>query len=609
MTTVFITTTGSSTWTVPAGVTSLQVECIGGGAGGYTQSVSDYGAGGGAGAYAKTNAVSVTPGQTVYLFVGTGGAANTAGADTWANKTANTAPASTTDGALAKGGAAATSTGTVGGAGGAAASCVGNTSSSGGSGGDCSSPSAIGGGGGGGAAGPSGAGKNGGSVPTGVTTGGGGGGGSNGGSSTAASNVTAGDFNGTAGGAGTGGTGGGAANGGAGSAGGGGGGGNGGLSPVAGGAGGSDTAFDATHGCGGGGGGGGGNPGGGADTGGNGGAAGSYGGGGGGGGFGDATAGTGGSGAQGLIAITYTAPATPAFSEFGIGGALATKLSAANFSDFELVPSFGPFGSAFDQWVGASRKIWPGSSFDEEQFYVQPSESPVYGGSFGEWWQVPYRPPQGLDFEQNRLTHPLPPLSFDEWPPAHKIVYLPVDFGLFAIRPEEVLSPDPTDSVRRPKHKIVRKSRFDYSIYNRPPFDVIHGEEDWEELTEDELDDIRLQVIDEMLAELGVAPEAREEVAEALEEETPDAVAIYVQLDDGEEILRALTEQKRAAQDAEDILSALFAPMTRTLGNSPTMANDVQALLTDNHYGSGADERSRTVSSEEIETLLLGNIL
>jgi len=65
---------GSGNFTVPPGVTSLQIELWGGGAGGGQGNGSSAGAGGGGGgAYCKKNALVVTPGQLVAYSVGTGG--------------------------------------------------------------------------------------------------------------------------------------------------------------------------------------------------------------------------------------------------------------------------------------------------------------------------------------------------------------------------------------------------------------------------------------------------------------------------------------------------------------------------------------------------------
>jgi len=287
---VIITTTGGGSWIVPANVTSLQIEGIGGGANGGVSSAGGA-AGGGAGAYAKST-ISVTPGQTLYYQV-----AATA-QDTWANIAANSAPGVNTNGIVAKGAS--------GSSGGASGSCVAQAANSGGNGGSGSASAGFGGGGG--AGGPSGSGKNGGSTTGG--DGGAGGGGANGGT---AGGIGSPGTNGGAGGDGISGSGhgtGGTAgliNGGDATLGGGGGGGYGNIASVGtGGKGGSDACFDATHGAGGGGGGAGYDTSGDVVAGGNGGA---YGGGGGGGGTGL------GSGAQGILVLTYTAgptgPTTP----------------------------------------------------------------------------------------------------------------------------------------------------------------------------------------------------------------------------------------------------------------------------------------------------------
>lgn len=64
----------SGTFTVPAGVTSITVECWGGGGGGGGQNDGrDGGGGGGGGAYSKKLAISVVPGNSYTVVVGTGG--------------------------------------------------------------------------------------------------------------------------------------------------------------------------------------------------------------------------------------------------------------------------------------------------------------------------------------------------------------------------------------------------------------------------------------------------------------------------------------------------------------------------------------------------------
>ena len=64
---------GSYNWTVPAGVTSVSVVCIGGGACGPTSPLAEGGAGG---ALAYGNNISVTPGSTIAVVVGAGAQMN-----------------------------------------------------------------------------------------------------------------------------------------------------------------------------------------------------------------------------------------------------------------------------------------------------------------------------------------------------------------------------------------------------------------------------------------------------------------------------------------------------------------------------------------------------
>lgn len=70
----------SGTFTVPAGVTSVTVECWGAGGGGSTRTSGGRGGGGGGGAYA-TSIFPVTPGN-YNITVGTGGSGSTAGGNT-----------------------------------------------------------------------------------------------------------------------------------------------------------------------------------------------------------------------------------------------------------------------------------------------------------------------------------------------------------------------------------------------------------------------------------------------------------------------------------------------------------------------------------------------
>src|SRR3990167_2739364 len=106
-TVVFITTPGASSWTVPVGVTSVKVEAIGGGGG------SSWGSGGGGGAYALASNISVTPGSSISVSVGTGGIGGTArgngtaGGDT----TFNTSTVVAKGGAMGLGASTATTAG------------------------------------------------------------------------------------------------------------------------------------------------------------------------------------------------------------------------------------------------------------------------------------------------------------------------------------------------------------------------------------------------------------------------------------------------------------------------------------------------------------------
>jgi hypothetical protein len=245
--------TSGTTWAVPNDWNSNAntIECIGGGgAGDPGVGSTQAGAGGGGGAYSAIVNQALTPGSTVTIQVGAGGAtANANGTDTLFKDNTSTTVC------LAKGGQGGQTT-SAGGAGGASGSGTGTTKNSGGAGG---TSALLGGGcGGGGAGGPLGIGGAGGASTTVVSAGGGGGGGNGGG--TAGASPSGANSAGGAGGnnfAGTGSGAGGAAtaNGTVGTIGGGGGGGGGTAASAGSGAnGGAGTEWDATHGSGGGGG-------------------------------------------------------------------------------------------------------------------------------------------------------------------------------------------------------------------------------------------------------------------------------------------------------------------------------------------------------------------
>lgn len=177
------TAKSTTSWVVPAGVTSISVLCIGGGGGGgYGSSTTSRGSGGGGGAMCWSNNIAVTPGETLTVVPGASGIAGTSsaaggnGGDSYvARGAANLV--------LAKGGTGGGSNGaTTGRTGGQAASCVYTGGAySGGTGGAATTAAA---GGGGGAGGYAGAGGAGGSGATAATAGGGDGAGGGGGTYT-----------------------------------------------------------------------------------------------------------------------------------------------------------------------------------------------------------------------------------------------------------------------------------------------------------------------------------------------------------------------------------------------------------------------------------------
>lgn len=71
--------TGSGGFTVPAGVTQIEVEAWGGGAGSYASTSGNPAGGAGAGSYARKRISGLTPGQIITVTVGSGGAAGITG--------------------------------------------------------------------------------------------------------------------------------------------------------------------------------------------------------------------------------------------------------------------------------------------------------------------------------------------------------------------------------------------------------------------------------------------------------------------------------------------------------------------------------------------------
>lgn len=170
----FTTATTTGSWTCPAGVTSITIECWGaGGYGGTTNSGTETGGGGG-GAYAKKNTLTVTPGISYSFQVGSGTSGTASSKDSWFSSVSTV---------LAKGGTNVGNSGT-GGTGGASASSVGDTKYSGGNGSSGSNGNY--GGGGGSSAGTGSNGNNASSTATGASSVTGGGAGGNGAASNGA---------------------------------------------------------------------------------------------------------------------------------------------------------------------------------------------------------------------------------------------------------------------------------------------------------------------------------------------------------------------------------------------------------------------------------------
>ncbi|MEW5675007.1 T9SS sorting signal type C domain-containing protein [Flavobacterium enshiense] len=77
-----ITTVGSGTWTVPAGVTSITIRAWGGGGAGGGSTTDNKGGSGGGGGGHTTNTFTVTPGQVIPYTIGAGGTNTVGGAGT-----------------------------------------------------------------------------------------------------------------------------------------------------------------------------------------------------------------------------------------------------------------------------------------------------------------------------------------------------------------------------------------------------------------------------------------------------------------------------------------------------------------------------------------------
>jgi hypothetical protein len=143
--------TSGTSWTVPANVTSITVECWGGGGAGARSTSNGCGRGaGGGGAYALKNNIGVLPGQIISYAIGNGGnggnvvLAQKHGGETWFLNTSTV---------LAEGGRGVENNTRIGGLGGQASNSIGDIVYSGGKGGDgrdgCGGSAESGSGGGG----------------------------------------------------------------------------------------------------------------------------------------------------------------------------------------------------------------------------------------------------------------------------------------------------------------------------------------------------------------------------------------------------------------------------------------------------------------------------
>jgi hypothetical protein len=133
------TITATGTFQTPDGITSLRVECWGGGGrGGSTVSSGNETGGGGGGAYARRNALTVTPRTNYNVQVGSGSTNTSPGGDTFFNNATTV---------MAKGGNSVPNNNTNGATGGTAAASIGDVTRNGGNGANGNDGSFGGGGG------------------------------------------------------------------------------------------------------------------------------------------------------------------------------------------------------------------------------------------------------------------------------------------------------------------------------------------------------------------------------------------------------------------------------------------------------------------------------
>lgn len=168
--------TTSGTFTVPAGVTSIAVLCIGGGGGGGgSEDPNETGGGGGGGALAYVNNLSVTAGESLTVTVGSGGNGGGGGGNGGSGGSSSLARGGTTL-VQANGGGGGQNRGS-GGSGGTVSTGTGGSGGQGGQGSDRNTNNAGGGGGAGGYSGAGGRGCDQDGSPSGASGSGGAGGG------------------------------------------------------------------------------------------------------------------------------------------------------------------------------------------------------------------------------------------------------------------------------------------------------------------------------------------------------------------------------------------------------------------------------------------------
>lgn len=162
-----ITITGTDTYVVPAGVTTITVEVWGAGGRGGNRTNNGRGGGGGGGAYSRST-FFVTPGESFLYSVGAGSNGTGPGGDTWFGSNITL---------MAKGGSSAANNSNSGAQGGQASAGFGEIRFSGGNGANSSGSGTAGSGGGGSSAGKEANGTNGAVLTGGVAPMGGGNGG------------------------------------------------------------------------------------------------------------------------------------------------------------------------------------------------------------------------------------------------------------------------------------------------------------------------------------------------------------------------------------------------------------------------------------------------